>query len=96
MPIEKITCVITAHAHRHIVSVGLGDRPNTAHRTMTVMQVREAIRKGDTFYTMSPSTGRIAVVYIDTCGEADCTVMTIRSEAEVDDDHNLINLVTCP
>jgi len=63
----RIVCVNTEHPHRHITRVGTGDGPARASQMWTVAEVRKALADGDTFHTISPSTGRRATVYRDDC-----------------------------
>ncbi|MGO9198584.1 MAG: DUF3892 domain-containing protein [Acidimicrobiales bacterium] len=89
---NRIVCVTTEHAHRHIVKVGLNTGVD-----LTVKQVRERIDDGEKFQTHSPSTGENAEVKKDTCRKGDpaCTVETIRSAADAIADNNLDNLPVC-
>lgn len=65
--------------HGHILAVGVGTDPARATYRWTVEQVRQAIRAGTDFYTVSPSTGRIARVIPFDCW---CGVKTIRSTSD--------------
>lgn len=58
-------------------------------------EVRSALAVGDSFYTMSPSTGEGAAVHPDTCSVAGSTVKTIRSPTDAVKDNNLDNLQSC-
>ena len=91
----RIVCVTTEHPHRHIVDVGTGPDPARAETKRTLTEVRVAIRDGDRFYTVSPSTGTKAYVALDTCGISGCRVETIRSAADADEDNNLDGMRTC-
>lgn len=77
--------------HRHIVAVGTGE-PTRASRRWTVTEVRTALRSGDRFYTVSPSTGKVANVEAFDCA---CGYKTIRSTADAVVDNNLDNLRAC-
>jgi len=90
----RIVCVNTEHPHRHITNVGTGN-PAMADRMWTVAEVRAALAKGETFDTISPSTGKRAEVHADDCKEPDCTVKTIRSVGDTVTDNNLDNLRAC-
>jgi hypothetical protein len=89
-----IVCVDTEHPHRHIVQVGT-ETDGNATQTWTVKQVRKAIKAGDHFYAVSPSTGQKADVRRSKCRMPNCNVKTIRSKADATPDNNLDNLGTC-
>lgn len=93
---EKIVCVTTSHPHRHIVSVGISGQAAAPARTMTVGEVRNALAAGDVFYTVGPTSGKVAIVHNDICKEYGCTIQTIRSAADAVTDNNLDNLDDCP
>jgi len=90
---KRIICVTTQHPHRHIVSVGIGNHPAVTTERMTVTQVRAALDRGQVFYTLSPSSGKIAFVHKYKCS---CGVLTIKSAADAVQDNNLDNLAVCP
>ena len=56
----RIVCVEKQHGH--IVAVGTGTEPQKADKRLTVAQVRAALKSGDTFHTVSPTTGKKAYV----------------------------------
>jgi hypothetical protein len=91
----RIVCVNTEHPHRHIIKAGTGDEPALASQMWTVEEVRKAIADGDTFHTLSPSTGRSAEVYRDDCKIDECLVETIRSMTDDLADDNLLSLRQC-
>jgi hypothetical protein len=91
---HRIVCVTTLAPHRHIISVGTGDSATAPSTTCTVSMVRSMIDGGETFHTVSPSTGAKAPVRKDSYPEPGCTVATIRSAADADND--LDNLTACP
>ncbi len=90
----RIVCINTEHPHRHITRAGTGN-PARADEVWTVAQVRSKIAQGDTFHTISPSTGRRAEVRSGDCNVDGCTVKTIRSAADAIADNNLDNLRAC-
>ena len=90
----RIVCVNTEHPHRHLTNAGTGD-PARASQVWTVAQVRSMLAAGDTFHTISPSTGKRAEVRADDCKEPGCTVKTIRSVGDTVTDNNLDNLRAC-
>jgi len=92
---RRVVCVETEHAHRHIVAVGIGTDPSKADYRMTVTEVREAIKDGDVFYTVGSSSGEAALVGLDTCHMANCTVKTIRTNPDDVKDDNLDEMRTC-
>jgi hypothetical protein len=97
MATYRIVCVTTKHAHRHITSVGVGTFAGVLFHLFTVQQVRDKLDSGDTFYTISLSTGRRTEVKKDTCGVGGlCAVKTIRSKADAVRDNNLDFLSPCP
>ena len=90
-----IVCVLTEHPHRHLVTVGTGKLEHRATAAWSVSEVRDAIAKGDSFHTISPSTGKRANVLADDCRIDGCTVKTLRSTADAVKDNNLDNLRKC-
>ena len=78
--------------HNHIIAVGVGAEPSRAAERLTVEQVRSALDRGDTFYTQSPSTQKIA--YVDKY-QCHCGRGTIRSRPDAVVDNNLDNLRIC-
>lgn len=78
--------------HNHIMAVGTGETADKATERWTVEQVRSAILNGTRFYTVSPSTGKIANVERFDCA---CGVKTIRSSPDAVRDNNLDNLRIC-
>ena len=81
----------TALGHRHIVSVGTGVDPNKTDASWTVPQVRSAMARGDRFYTVSPSTAKVANVEAYDC----CNLQTLRSTPDAVADNNLDRLRLC-
>lgn len=82
----------SAVGHGHITAVGVGTDPGQASLRETVTQVRTNLSNGVVYYTVSPSTGKIALVYSYDCA---CGVKTIRSAADAVWDNNLDNLRLC-
>jgi hypothetical protein len=91
----RIVCVNKAHEHSHILSVGTGTTPDHWSRMWTVEEIIAAIRSGDRFYTVSPSTGKAADVRPMTCHVAGCLVVTLRSASDAVTDNNLDNMPSC-
>lgn len=91
----RIVCVNTEHPHRHIRQVGTGATTSSYSKLWTIQEARTALANGDTFHTISPSTGARAVVSADTCHCANCDVKTLRSAADAITDNNLDNLPGC-
>lgn len=89
---KQITCVTTEHPHRHITAVGVG----ATWTKMSVTAVRSEIDAGVTFFTKSPSTGKIASVHKYQCQIAGCGVSTLKSSNDAIQDNNLDNLPVCP
>lgn len=92
---NRIVCVETAHPHRHINYVGIGNDPDAASERLSVAQVRLAIREGKRFHTISPSTGRRAEVEAYDFYYQGGVVYTIRSAADAIFDNNLDNMRAC-
>jgi hypothetical protein len=91
----RIVCIGRDHqqfSHSHIVGVGTGDDASKADRSWPVSQVWSAIAIGDRFYTVSPASGKEAVVEPYDCS---CGVKTIRSDSAARIDNNLENLKLC-
>jgi len=80
----RIVCV---EKDEHIISVGTGDNPQQAVKRWKVADVRAAIKDGNRFYTVSPSTGKEANVEL--------FEETIRTGADGIADNNLDNLRAC-
>lgn len=95
MAAHLITCVTTEFPHRHILKVGIGDNRGNTQRYLSVTDVRNQLDAGDTFETLSPSSGKRASVKKDTCKIDGCAVNTIRSHSDVEKDNNLDNLKAC-
>jgi len=79
--------------HAHIVSVGVGDDPESASNRWTLDEVLAAIDRGDVFYTRGKSTGAVAVVEKYICGR--CRRTFIRSAPDAVTDNNLDSLRRC-
>lgn len=90
----QIVCRNTEHPHSHIVDVGTGDGDDL-DRMWTVDEVIEAMKTGETFHTISPSSGERAEVNAFMCLIQGCTVMTLRTTNDLSKDNNLDNLSTC-
>jgi hypothetical protein len=91
----QIGCAERLEAHEHITHVGTGTDPDHAADRWTVKQVRSALANGDRFYTVSPSTGRVADVRAYDAHVAGRVVETIRSAADAVEDNNLDNIRVC-
>jgi Protein of unknown function (DUF3892) len=91
----QIVCVNTEHPHRHIIRVGTGHGSGLAERLWSVEEVRRALDENNAFFTVSPSTNRIAYVHVDDCPEPGCTVQTIQTYPDAVPDNNLDNLREC-
>ena len=78
--------------HTHIVGVGTGD--STGYNSYwTVDQIVQSIWNGNVFYTVSPSTGAVAIVEVVHCPR--CNRYFIRSHPDAVTDNNLDNLGAC-
>lgn len=90
MSVFQITCVNKrSHltGHDHIEWVGVAGEPNP----VSVGDVYRLMDAGHRFYTVSPSTGAVALVEKFYC----CRVDTLRSAADAVRDNNLDNLSSC-
>lgn len=97
MSTTRIVCTVQEPitqptTHAHIVSVGTGSDPDRAPR-LTLAQVIVAIKKGDIFYTVGETSGKIALVKVVGCDK--CGNEIIRSAADAVTDNNLDNLRRC-
>lgn len=81
------------HDAAHIIAVGTGSMADKAEQRWTLDQVLNAIKEGNQFYTVSPSTGKEANVSKYEC--RGCGRSTIRSGADSVTDNNLDNLRQC-
>ncbi len=91
----RIVCRNTEHPHSHISDVGTGISPGQYLDIWTVTEVVEAMKAGDTFHTISPSTGLRAEVRAYLCEIDGCKELTLRSVPDAVADNNLDNLNTC-
>lgn len=92
----KIVCTLQEprckpNTEAHIVKAGTGD--NGWSTLWTVAEIYAAMDKGDVFYTVSPSTGKVAIVHKWTCSW--CNLRSIRSAADAVTDNNLDSLNRC-
>jgi hypothetical protein len=84
----RITCVnkkLYLTGHEHIERVGVQGEPLSVEDVYRLMNARH------NFYTVSPSTGAVALVEPLHC----CHVDTLRSSADAVRDNNLDNLPAC-
>jgi hypothetical protein len=93
----RITCTLQEPAqnpptHAHIVQVGTGTDAGW-ERLWTVQQVYLAILAGESFYTLSKSTGKEAEVNPFQCPY--CSLGTLRSAPDAIFDNNLDSLPRC-
>jgi hypothetical protein len=79
--------------HAHIVAVGTGTDPNKADQRLTLQQVLDAMDRGDVFYTVGVTSGKVARVEKYTCTR--CWRTHIRSTPDAVTDNNLDNLRRC-
>ena len=93
---QRISSVTTKEPHAHIVSAGIGGHLGAPAKKMTVGEVRSAIAAGGVFYTVGPTSGKVAVVRNDICKAYGCAVQTIRSGADAVTDNNLDSLGVRP
>jgi len=91
----RIVCVETLYPHRHITHVGTGADPGSANQRWDVMDVRDALRNGQRFYTQDPVSGRTADVEPYDAHINGKIVYTIRSTPDAIPGNNLDNLRTC-
>lgn len=81
-------------SHAHIVQVGLASSaPGKYSSLLTLAEVLRRIDTGDTFFTVSPSTQKIAQVIAVGCPV--CGSRIIRSTPDAVSDNNLDNLPNC-
>ena len=95
MNVHFITCVNRASTlfHQHVTQVGLGDAIGYYRERVSVANVRAAIREGDRFYTVSPTTGKAALVEVYDCPS--CKAPTIRSAPDSITDNDVDNISIC-
>jgi hypothetical protein len=79
--------------HAHIVAVGTGTNPDKADQRWKLDEVLAAMDRGDRFYTVSPSTGKTALVEKYACLK--CSRTFIRSTPDAIYDNNLDSLRRC-
>jgi hypothetical protein len=87
----QIVCVDRAEGHGHITHVGIQGLPGV----WTVAQVRGCIARGNSFYTVSPSTRAVAGVEPYDLRDLAPNIETIRSAGDAIDDNNLDALRSC-
>ncbi len=95
MAAQQIVCVEKAHSHGHITAVGTGLEPQRAGQRWTVQEVRASIRAGNRFYTVSPSTGKVADVRPYDVHVNGRLIETIRSNDDAVHDNNLDYMRAC-
>lgn len=93
----RISCTIHKQfkepiSHAHIVKVGVGDETGYCE-LWSILELYDAMDRGETFYTLSPSSGAITPVQRSACQY--CGQNTVRSAPEVDYDNNLDYLPKC-
>jgi hypothetical protein len=94
MPDHQIICTRKTPAsseHHHITSVGTGSGTTHVPPLLSIQDVYQAMNNGDRFFTLSPSTGKVAWVHPATC----CDVQTLRSSPDSVTDNNLDALARC-
>lgn len=79
--------------HAHIVAVGGGPNPDSASARLTLDEILDAMRRGDSFYTHGTYTGKIARVQEYVCRL--CRRTHIRSAPDAVYDNNLDDLRSC-
>ena len=79
--------------HAHIVAVGTGSSPEQYDRKWTLAEVLAAIDRGDVFYTVGPTSEKVAIVQKFPCPA--CHHTTIRSAPDAVYDNNLDSLPRC-
>lgn len=77
----------------HIVAVGIGARSSTYDRRLTIDEVLAAMDRGEVFFTVSESTGKVAGVHKFWCNP--CNRYYIRSAPDAVHDNNLDSLSFC-
>lgn len=92
---NRIVCVETKHAHRHILAVGIGSNPDKATERKTVEEVRRNIADGEMFFTVGSHSGETAWVSPEDCNIGDCVVPTIRTHPDDAKDDNLDEMRAC-
>jgi hypothetical protein len=95
---HRIVCteqepVYAPTTHAHIVAVGTGTNPAKADARWTLAQVIEAIDRGEVFYTVGPTSGKVALVVVVGCRH--CGRRIIRSAPDAVKDNNLDSLRRC-
>jgi hypothetical protein len=82
--------------HAHVVEVGVGTTAANWNRLLTLSQVLGMMARGDTFHTVSKSTGKVARVLSVACGVCGRRVIrSSRSSRDAVTDNNLDGLPDC-
>jgi hypothetical protein len=79
--------------HAHVVEVGIGTSPTQWTQILSLATVLGMMDRGETFYTVSVNTGKIARILAVNC--ANCGHRIIRSSADAVSDNNLDDLPDC-
>lgn len=87
----QIVCVDRVAGHGHITHVGIQGLPGV----WTIAQVRGCIARGNTFFTVSPTTRAVAGVEPYDLVALSQMIETIRSAGDAIDDNKLDNLRAC-
>jgi hypothetical protein len=91
---QTIEWVITEGPHRHVVSVGIGIL-GAPSREMSVAEVIDALKAGQSFATHRPGMPTSLPVEKASCRFFNCTAETIRSYPDEMTDNNLDVLPDC-
>lgn len=94
----RIVCTEQVPAHGHptrerIVAVGVSENGLAANQRFTVEEVVARIDRGDVFYTVGTTSGKVAIVEKYWC--LTCAAWHIRSHADSVADNNLDSLRYC-
>jgi hypothetical protein len=96
--VHKVVCTKQQPAnkpptHAHIVAIGTSSDGVAKDKMWTVREAYSAMDKGEAFYTVSPSSSKVALVNKYNCPY--CTVDTLRSAPDAEKDNNLDSLPYC-
>lgn len=79
--------------HTHVAAVGTATQPDGPTRRWTMVELVNAMRLGERFYTGSRSSGRRAAIEPQVCPE--CGVVTVRSAPGIEADRTVDALEAC-
>jgi hypothetical protein len=92
MASHRIVRIGVEGPHDHIVTVSTASDPDLHGWRWPLGELRRALLAGETFYTLSPATGKRIEVRMERCGVDGCESLTLRTIRGGVDDGGLESL----